>query len=356
MSSDVMTATSGLRQPLLGIVATIFLIVISFAVIKFSGSNFATWVAFLFMCCVPAQMLMALAWHTDLPKFASRLAQPLKGLVFLALTMGIGAIVAILSIIVIGKGHTPPTPPLIMYIIFSVVCTFWIMALWRLYPFNRFCKNPMIAGIVGLIAAYVIAWALFVSLFNFSFLAGSPVYIAAQDPGGAFMAWDVLTFAVTTVAAIMMCTLFDFWPVTELNPSGNPLLHGILGSIYVLLIAGAVKYISTQMLGMDQVVYMVTVPISFIFAVFVINVLLEHSLFAGKAQPLKGVLSLAVAIVLTFACKQVYMAAAPMLSGDMLSGPPAYTLDLWIADALLAITFPLIVAFCDYFNFWPFRR
>ena len=356
MSSEVSTAASGLRQPLLGIIATLFLLVISFAVIKLSGNLFATWVAFLFMCCVPAQMLMALAWHTDLPKFAANLTQPVKGLVFLLMTLVVGAIVAVLSIAIIGKGHTPPTPPLIMYIIFSVVCTFWVMALWRLYPFALAFKNPMVAGIIGLVTAYVVAGILFVSLFNFSFLAGAPVYIAAQDPGGVFMAWDVLTFAVTTVAVIMMCTLFDFWPVTALNKSGSPLLHGLLGSLYVLIIAAAVKYFCTGILGMDQVVYMVTVPISFIFAVFVLNVLLERSLFAGTAQPVKGLLSLGVAIILTIVCKQVYMAAAPMLSGDMPSGPPAYVLDLWIADALLAITFPLIVAFCDYFNFWPFRR
>ena len=356
MSTEVSTGAGGLRQPALGIVATLFLLILSFAVIKLSGNIFATWIAFLFMCCVPTQMLMALAWHTDLPKFAAGLTQPVKGLVFLLMTLVAGAIVAALAVAVTGKGHMPPTPPLIMFIIFSVVCTFWVMALWRLYPFTLIFKNPMVAGIVGLVTAYVVAWVLFVSLFNFSFLAGAPVYIAEQDPGGAFMAWDVLTFAVTTVAAIMMCTLFDFWPVTALNKSGNPLLHGLLGSLYVLIIAAAVKCFCTYILGMDQVVYMVTVPISFIFAVFVINVLLESSLFADVAQPSRGFLSLGVAVILTIVCKQVYMAAAPLLSGDMPAGPPTYALDLWIADALLAITFPLIVAFCDYFNFWPFRR
>lgn len=35
------------------------------------------------------------------------------------------------------------------------------------------------------------------------------------------------------------------------------------------------------------------------------------------------------------------------------SGGPAYDLELWLASSMLAVTFPALVAFANYFQFWP---
>ncbi|MBS0282101.1 MAG: hypothetical protein JSR25_13120 [Proteobacteria bacterium] len=37
-------------------------------------------------------------------------------------------------------------------------------------------------------------------------------------------------------------------------------------------------------------------------------------------------------------------------------GGPRYELELWVATALLAVTFPLIVVVTGYFDFWPLKR
>jgi hypothetical protein len=53
----------------------------------------------------------------------------------------------------------------------------------------------------------------------------------------------------------------------------------------------------------------------------------------------------------------LYLAAAPLLTGRALaSGAPAYELELWLASAMLAVTFPLIVLATDFLAFWPLRR
>lgn len=38
------------------------------------------------------------------------------------------------------------------------------------------------------------------------------------------------------------------------------------------------------------------------------------------------------------------------------SGGPAYPLELWLASAMLAVTFPLMVVIGSYFQFWPMAR
>ena len=51
----------------------------------------------------------------------------------------------------------------------------------------------------------------------------------------------------------------------------------------------------------------------------------------------------------------LYSAAASMRFA-LTSGTPQYSLELWTASAMLAITFPLMVAFADYFAFWPIHK
>jgi hypothetical protein len=116
-------------------------------------------------------------------------------------------------------------------------------------------------------------------------------------------------------------------------------------------------WLATQKLGMDPVVFMVRFPVSFIFGFFVITAMTENRLFAGMAQPLKGVALIASAAVVMLALYALYAAAAPMLArAPLASGAPTYDLELWVATAMLGITFPLIIAFTAYFNFWPLKR
>ena len=46
----------------------------------------------------------------------------------------------------------------------------------------------------------------------------------------------------------------------------------------------------------------------------------------------------------------------PVVTGKLDAGPPAYQSEIWLASALLAVTFPFLVAYADFFTMWPLQR
>jgi hypothetical protein len=72
-------------------------------------------------------------------------------------------------------------------------------------------------------------------------------------------------------------------------------------------------------------------------------------------QPVTGLVLCAAAALLAAALFALYTAVASMRFA-LPGGAPQYMLELWTASAMLAITFPLMVAFADYFSFWPIQK
>jgi len=123
-----------------------------------------------------------------------------------------------------------------------------------------------------------------------------------------------------------------------------------------LIIGGAAYYIAVNVMKMDPVAFMVTVPIPFIFGtIFMLN-MLQGSVFAKLTQPLKGVLNTVAAAVLGSLFALMYRAVASTVTGKLDAGPPAYQTEIWLASALLAVTFPFLVAYADFFTMWPLQR
>jgi hypothetical protein len=44
------------------------------------------------------------------------------------------------------------------------------------------------------------------------------------------------------------------------------------------------------------------------------------------------------------------------VTGRLHSGPPTYDFEIWLASALLAVTFPLLITSAVFFEFWPFKQ
>ena len=44
------------------------------------------------------------------------------------------------------------------------------------------------------------------------------------------------------------------------------------------------------------------------------------------------------------------------MSGQLVSGPPAYDFEIWIANALLSVTFPFLIFLAAYFAYWPLAK
>ena len=45
-----------------------------------------------------------------------------------------------------------------------------------------------------------------------------------------------------------------------------------------------------------------------------------------------------------------------LVSGPLAAGPPAYDLEVWLANALLSVTFPFLIYYAVFFGYWPLVR
>ena len=347
----------GFAQPTLGLAALALILGVSFAVMAaFRVDVFNSWVAFLAMTIIPTQIICGLVWHCGQPAALAKLPQPAKGIAYLAFCAMVGAVVAIASLQIVGGGITPPTPPLVMFVIFSIVVTFWFVVVWGTWPISALPLGPVASGLVGVAFCYVLAYALFELLFDFAFLKGAPFYANAIDPHGAFNAWQPLVFGVTSVAAITFSAMFEFWPLPKFGLKPGGASWGLAASLYVLTIAAIVFSGFVMLAGMDIVQYMVAVPVPFIFGFFIVMSLLHKFPFAHLTQPRAGLALSVTAALVGYGMFMLYDAASSLVTGQLLpSGAPTYDLELWLASAMLAVTFPLIVVFADFLGFWPLR-
>jgi hypothetical protein len=348
---------SGLKQPVLGILATALIVAISLGFISlFDFPKFSGWIATFLLCIIPMEIVMGVTWGLKQPRFAAGRSQPLRGILFSVFALIAGVVVATAHWAGVGGSMSPPTPMLTQCLIASVVIAFWLAIMWGGWPFTALIKNPMAAGLALLVFCYALNYIFFRVFFNYDFMKGAPVYVAAQDPQGMFNAWSCVVFYVTAIGVMFLVLCFDLWPFTT-SPSlmKQPVL-GIVWTIVALIIGGGAYYIGVNMLHMDVVAFLVTVPIPFIFGtIFVLN-MLQGSLFAKLTQPLKGVLNTVAAVIFGSLFALMYRALTQMVTGKLDAGPPAYQSEIWLASALLSVTFPFLVAYADFFTMWPLQR
>jgi hypothetical protein len=346
-----------LKQPAVGIVSTLLVSAVSLAFISlFDFPTFVGWVSLYLMCAVTVLIVILALWRTEQPRFAAAHPQPTKGILMALVAMVGGAVVCVLFFLVVGQGISPPAPMLMEFTVASVVVTFVVCIPWGGWPANALVKGSVAAGALQLFIGYAVNYVLFRTLFNYAFMQGAPVYVASLDPQGLFSAAYVLPFYVSVLAAMFLTLAFDVWPLTT-NPGlmKQPLL-GVVWTLLILAIGNAVFYAGTVIFGMDPVIYLVSVPVPFLFGSVVVLNMLENSLFTKLPQPAKGVLNVVAAIGFGSALSLIFWMVMPAVGGELPSGPPAYAAQLWLANALLAVTFPFLVIYAAFFNFWSLRK
>jgi hypothetical protein len=345
------------KQPALGIAASFLVIAVSLGFIAlFTFPIFANWVAFLTICFIPMEIVISVTWGGNYPAFAAARPQPAKGILLTLLALAVGAVVAVVHFLTVGGGVNPPPPMLAMCIITSVVVTFWLAIMWGGWPFTSLIKNPVAAGLVMLVACYVINYLLFRLLFNYGFMRGAPVYVPALDPHGIFNAWNVLVFYITAIGVMFVSLNFDLWPFTKSPALMKQPLLGFVWTMTILVIGGLAFYIGVDLMKMDVVSFMVRVPIPFVFGTIIVLNMMHGSLFGKLAQPLKGVLNVIASAAIGTVLAEIYAALAPLVTGKVNPGPPAYDFEIWLASALLAVTFPFLILHAEFFKMWPLHR
>ena len=132
-----------MKQPLLGIVSLIGVVIIALGIISlFEEATFSSWVAWLFMALVPMQLVMAMVWQTNYPALLTTMPQPLKGLVMTLITMVVGLSMAVLSYHLVGKGHGI-TPMLMMYSILVVDSNLLVCSPLALLAGDTYQQQPV---------------------------------------------------------------------------------------------------------------------------------------------------------------------------------------------------------------------
>jgi hypothetical protein len=346
-----------LKQPGVGIAATAFIIVISLGFISlFDLPTFTGWVAYYLLCVIPIQIVMAVTWGCRHPSFAAKASQPAQGILLTVFALVVGAIAAAVHFATVGGGVSPPTPMLAMCAIVSVPITFWAAIMWGGWPFSTLVKNQMAAGLIMLAACYALNYALFRVFFDYGFMQGAPVYVPALDPHGLFNAWNALVFYVTVLAAMFFMLNFDLWPLTRFPGVMQQPVLGIVWTIAALILGGIAFFVGVELMGVDVVAFLVRVPVPFIFGTIIVLNMLQGSLFAKLAQPAKGALNVLAVVVIGTVLSRAYGALAPLVTGALKPGPPTYDFEIWLASALLSVTFPFLIFYAEFFKFWPLRK
>ena len=346
-----------MKQPVLGLVATAIGIVLALAFISlFTLPAFNGPVAFHLLCAIPFQVMTVVIWAAN-PSFVAKLSQPGKGAVLLIVNLVAMAIIAPLALMAVGEGINPPGPVPSHFVIIVVPTTFWLAIVWGGWPFNMFGIDAKITGIALLIAAYVLTWVGFRVFFNYDFLQGAPPEVnLASAPHGLFNGVVALVFYVTALAAMFLVLCFDLWPLTKTPSVMQQPTLGLTWSILCVIIAWAATYIGETVMGTDPMVFLTRVTVPFIFGSIVVLNMLQNSLAAKLAQPMKGIVNTVLVVVIGQVLAMLYRFAAPMVTGALVSGPPAYDYEIWLANALLSVTFPFLIFIAAYFGMWPLAK
>jgi hypothetical protein len=308
------------------------------------------------ICIVPMEIVIGVTWGTNQPGFAAKQRQPVKGLLLVLINLVVAAIVAPAYLAIAGSNVTPPGPIPTHAIIVSVIVTFWAAIMLGGWPFKAVIKNQVAAGLTMLASCYIVNYLLFRLFFNYEFMQGAPVYVASSDPHGMFNALNALAFYVTFLSMMFLLLSFDLWPLTKFPAVMQQPVLGIVWTIICLALGSLAFWIGVNVMQMDVMVFMVTAPIPYIFGSIIVLNMFQNSLVGKLTQPAKGIANAVLVAIIGTALAQIYRALAPAVTGTLHSGPPTYDMEIWLASALLGVTFPFLIFFAEFFKFWPLGK
>lgn len=344
-----------MSQPVRGLIASFAVMALALLFVgAFDFAVFAGPVSFFMLCLIPMQIVAVVLWGARLP-FLERTSQPARGVALLVINVVVAAVITPLALRLAGEGVSPPGPIPSHYVIIVVPTTFWLAIMLGGWPFTAIWKNQIVSGVAVLIASYAITFAIFLAFFDYGFLQGTPAYLTSA-PSGLFNGVTALVFYVTCLAVMFLVLCFDLWPFTR---SPAIMTQPLLGAVWtaVALAGGtAVTYLGLTVLRVDPMVFLTRVTAPFIFGSIIVLNMLRNSLFASLRQPLKGVMNAGTAIAVGGSLATVYGALAPVVTGTLASGPPNFDYEVWLANALLSVTFPFLIFHAAYFDYWPLAR
>ena len=339
------------------LINSLFLIVISlFLIFLMDNIFYKNWFGFLSISIIPSLIIINTIWQFKHPALLSRIeTQPWRGLSFTVFAAVVGLSISFVGMKWIGHNIAPPTPFLMMFAILSVVMTMWQLLVFEGWPFNGMCSAIQGWAVLG--TSYALAYLCYALFFDFSLLTGAPESWLAIAPQGLFEPWSAIVYFITTLGVIFAWQLLEFKPLSLLRYKetlvGRQPFYGLLLGGAVLLISLLVFKLGTGYFKADPVSFMVRGPISFLFGMFLIMDTTANKAFASIKQPSRGFLLIVLSMLLGFLLCICYEWFMYWMLNLIVSGAPSYVAELWLANAMLSMTFPLILIYCHFFNYWP---
>src|SRR5262245_64298352 len=171
-----------------------------------------------------------------------------------------------------------------------------------------------------------------------------------------FNAVLALLFHVAALAVMFLVLCFDLWPLTSSPAVMKQPVLGLVWSAIALGGSALAMWVGVGIFGMDPMAFLTGVTAPFIFGSIIVLNMLQNSLFATMAQPSKGLANAIGAAVVGVVLAHLYTALTPIVSGTLPSGPPDYALEVWLANALLSVTFPFLIYYAVFFGYWPLTK
>jgi hypothetical protein len=346
------------KQPALGIAATVLVIAISLGYIAlWDFGRFIGWVSFFALSFIPFEVMVGVIWGGN-PPFAARLNQPLKGAALVGLTLLAGLMMSQIIYRTLGASQGEPGPMLAFFCICVIVTTFFWTIAFGGWPFTAMFRDPVAAGLATWLACYVVGSVIYWTCANFEYLQGTPVYVPSADPHGLFNGWNVVVYYMSALTVLFSWLCFDLWPLTARPAIMRQPALGIVLTGISLLIGYALFAIGVHGLKIQNVEFLLRVPIAVIFGTILVLNMCQNSVSSSR-QPMKGIANLLLSAVVGSALLAMYQWLEPTISGPVPPGPEPFQREqfqVWTANALLSVTFPFLVFYAAYFNFWPLAR
>ncbi len=340
------------RQIIIALTSLVIVIVLTMLLMSRVETVFLnSWLVVVFIFLVPMQVAWGDLLADKKPTFIVNLPQPWSGLIVIACCFMVSVLISYVAFLMLEPGAKQPGPILISYSILVVVSSFWFTIVWQYLPIQRWIKNPVALRFSVVLVGLLFGWLILNVGYNFNFLEDVEGYNKHNDPNGYFTSWYITAFLVTTVAVMFSLVLLDFHFTRAY--AQLPLKWSFANTLLILVLSSIIYIPIVVIAGVDPVFYLVNFVVSYIFGVFVPLNLFNGQIAWRVKQPYRGFLLISVSILGGFILNRLYILMAQFISPEISTGFPAYELEIWLANAMLAFSFPMVVALTVHLNFWP---
>ncbi len=312
---------------------------------------------------VPLEVVMGLGWGGKYPPTGG-LQQPWRGFALLGFMFLLGTLACFAVIKLFGAGVAEPLTN--VYIIASVIVTFFAVISFRMWPFQTMSLPAK--GFLTLLCSYLIMYVGYRWLFDFSLLSyptgvnpspGPVPFYAEGGPEAAFSAiaptglfiWETaLTFWFWMVVFLFVFVAIDFWPFSRAPKLMKQPLLGVTVFIACGILAYVAFTIGVGAMKIEPMKFMLD-GVCFLFGLLMIRIMFESWPGRRFKSPLGGWVNILIGIAIGIIgfygihafCQWHFGAEAMRYPHNWMA----------IGNVMLALTFPAWAAYAEFFDFWP---